>query len=103
VYDLLERAGCDPVTAGAPTDYPTWSVERLVRDDPDVYLVDSLSAPSAAAVGERPGFGALRAVRGGHVVRIDSDLVTRPGPRVVKGLLALAKALHPEAFIEGEA
>src|SRR5439155_15323014 len=27
IFDLLERAGCDPVTASAKTDYPTWSVE----------------------------------------------------------------------------
>jgi hypothetical protein len=29
-------------------------------------------------------------------VFIDSDLVTRPGPRVVDGLAELAAALHPE-------
>jgi ABC-type Fe3+-hydroxamate transport system substrate-binding protein len=31
------------------------------------------------------------------VVLIDSDLISRPGPRVVEGLRALAEALHPAA------
>jgi iron complex transport system substrate-binding protein len=33
-FDLLERAGCDPVTASAEEPYPQWSLEALVRDDP---------------------------------------------------------------------
>ncbi len=98
VFDLLQRAGCDPVTTGAKAPYPTWSLERLVSENPNVYLLDSLSGATPAAVAKRHGFGALAAVKGGHVIVIDSDLVTRPGPRIVDGLEALARALHPDAF-----
>ena len=98
VFDLLQRAGCDPVTAGAKAPYPTWSLERLVSENPQVYLLDSLSGATPGAVAKRHGYGALGAVKGGHVIVIDSDLVTRPGPRIVDGLEALAAALHPEAF-----
>ena len=98
LFDLLRRAGCDPVTAGARAPYPTWSVERLVTEDPDVYLLDSLSGATPQAVRKRHGFDAIAAVHGGRVIVIDSDLVTRPGPRIVDGLQALAEALHPDAF-----
>jgi iron complex transport system substrate-binding protein len=98
VFDLLKRAGCDPVTSNLHRQYPDLSVEALVQDDPRVYLVDSLSASSAAAVARRPGFDALSAVRRHRVVVIPSDLVTRPGPRIVQGLRALAASLHPDAF-----
>jgi iron complex transport system substrate-binding protein len=38
-------------------------------------------------------------VREGRVVVFTEDLVvTRPGPRIVDGLEALARAIHPEAF-----
>jgi cobalamin transport system substrate-binding protein len=97
IFDLLDRAGCDPVSAGASSDYPEWSVDRLVTEDPDVYLVSSESGQSVEAVGKRPGFGALSSVKGGKVVLIDSDLISRPGPRVVEGLGALAEALHGSA------
>ncbi|MDP9341074.1 MAG: helical backbone metal receptor [Actinomycetota bacterium] len=97
VFSLLKLAGCDPVTANLNTQYPQMSVEAIVRADPDVYLVDSLSAPSVAAVAKRPGYDALSAVRDQRVVFIDSDLVTRPGPRVVDGLRELADALHPSS------
>ena len=98
VFDLLRQARCDPVTSGLKNPYPQLSVEAVVDDDPEVYLVDSLSAKSVAAVAERPGYDALSAVQRHRVVRVDSDLVTRPGPRVVRGLAALARALHPDAF-----
>jgi iron complex transport system substrate-binding protein len=97
LFDLLERAGCDPVSAGARTDYPQWSVDRLVSETPDVYLVSSESGVSPAAVADRPGFAGIEAVAAGKVVLVDSDLVSRPGPRVVQGLRLLAEALHPGA------
>ena len=95
IYDLLERAGCDPTTAGAKTDYPTWSVEKLIAGQPAVYLATAESAKSPEAVASRLGFDAISAVAGGAVALVDSDLVTRPGPRVIEGLEALEAALHP--------
>ena len=97
IDDLLDRAGCDSVSADAATAYPEWSIEDLVASAPDVYLVSSESASDIAAVAERPGFDAIAAVTAGRVVRIDSDLVTRPGPRIVEGLAALVAALAEEA------
>ncbi len=98
IGDLLARAGCRSVSARARSDYPQWSVEDLVRQDPQVYLVSSESGASPRAVASRPGFDAVAAIAAGRVVPIDADLVSRPGPRVVDGLLLLARALHPEAF-----
>lgn len=94
VYDLLRRAGCDPVTADAASDYPEWSVEEIVADAPDVYLATPESAKSPRAVAERPGFVGIPAVASGAVRLVDGDLVTRPGPRVIDGLEQLAAALH---------
>jgi len=93
IYDLLERAGCDPVTADAASDYPEWSVDELVADAPAVYLVTAESANSLEQIARRPGFAGIEAVANGNVVFLDSDLVTRPGPRVVQGLAMISAAL----------
>jgi cobalamin transport system substrate-binding protein len=98
IADLLRRAGCDSVSGNAKSDYPEWSVDELVKEGPHVYLVASESGTSPVAVAKRPGFGAIAAVAEGRVYLVDSDLVSRPGPRVVDGLAALAKTLHPGAF-----
>ena len=93
IFDLLERAGCDPVTDEAKTDYPEWSVDELVADGPAVYLVTPESARSVAAVSKRPGFAGIPAIEDHRVVLVDGDLVTRAGPRVIEGLRQLAEAL----------
>lgn len=98
IYDLLERAGCDPVMSSADQQYPQWSVEDLVDQSPEVYLVSSESGASPKAVARRAGFEAIAAVEAGRVVAIESDLAERPGPRIVLGLRLIAEALHPEAF-----
>jgi iron complex transport system substrate-binding protein len=102
IYDLLVQAGCTPVTSSATSAYPQWSVEKLVAEQPQVYLLDSdSSAHTVEQLAKRAGFSALSAVTGGRVAVIDSDLVSRPGPRVVQGIEELAKALHPDAFATG--
>jgi len=98
IFDILRRAGCAPVSGEAKGDYPQWSVDELVRNSPNVYLAASESASSVQAVQKRPGFGGILAVHEGHVFLVDSDLITRPGPRVVRALQDLARDLHPSAF-----
>jgi iron complex transport system substrate-binding protein len=96
-FDLLERAGCEPVTADADQPYPQWSVERLVSDDPDVFLASEYGQP-VEQVADRPGVRNLRAVREGRLRLVDGDLISRPGPRLADGIEELAEALHPDLF-----
>jgi iron complex transport system substrate-binding protein len=92
-YDLLERAGCDPITSEAGEPYPQWSLERLVQDDPEVYLASEFGQ-SLRRVVDRPGIRELTAVEEDRVYLVDGDLISRPGPRLVEGLELLADALH---------
>jgi iron complex transport system substrate-binding protein len=98
IYDLLRRAGCDPVTSGATSANPQWSREKLLAEQPAVYLVASAPGATPSAVEKRPGFDSLSSVTAGKVFVVNADLVTRNGPRTVLGLEALARALHPAAF-----
>lgn len=95
-FDLMQRAGCNPVTAASADPYPQWSIEQLVQDDPDVYLVSEGVTPQQLS--QQPGIRDLHAVREARVHQVDGDLISRPGPRVVEGIEALAQALHgPDA------
>jgi len=98
IFDSHRRAGCVPVSGDAKGDYPQWSVDKLVRNPPNVYLAASESASSVQAVQKRPGFDGIPAVHEGNVFLVDSDLITRPGPRMVQALQDLARDLHPSAF-----
>jgi iron complex transport system substrate-binding protein len=97
--DLIELAGGQPITGDATG---TIGLEALVAADPElIVLGDATYDPSITtdAVAQRPGWAEMTAVREGRVIVFADDLVaTRPGPRIVDGLEALARAIHPEAF-----
>lgn len=92
-YDLLERAGCDPITSSADDPYPQWSLEQLVQDDPQVYLASEFSRLLQGVV-NRPGIEDLTAVEEDRAYLMNGDLISRPGPRLVEGLESLAEVLH---------
>ena len=43
------------------------------------------------------GYPTVPAVREGKVYLMDSDLIDRPAPRIVRGLEKMARLIHPEA------
>ena len=96
-FDLMQRAGCDPITATADDPYPQWSLEQLVQDDPDVYLVAE-GVPVDRVAGQE-GIRDLTAVRGGRIHEVNADLISRPGPRVAQGIEELAALLHDQPTV----
>jgi iron complex transport system substrate-binding protein len=97
---LIETAGGEPITGEAIST--SIQLEDLVAADPELILLgDAAYDPSVTpdAVAARPGWGGMTAVLQGRVLLMPDDLlITRPGPRIVDGLEALARAIHPEAF-----
>lgn len=92
---LIERAGGFNI-ASEIEGYPQFSLEQVVAADPAfIILGDSLYGVTPESVAARPGWGDLSAVTSGQVVPFDDNLVSRPGPRLVDGLEALARLLHP--------
>jgi iron complex transport system substrate-binding protein len=74
-----------------------YSTEKLIKSDPQVYLATKGSSSDPSAITSRAGYKDLQAVKGGHIVILDDNLVSRPGPRIVEGLRQIAQGLHPDA------
>ena len=80
---------------GSAFGFPQLSSEFIVSEDPDlIFLGNTLYGESAETVSTRPGWGALSAVQEGHVYELDSDVVSRWGPRVVDFAQSVADALQ---------
>ncbi|HEX2194496.1 MAG TPA: ABC transporter substrate-binding protein [Candidatus Limnocylindria bacterium] len=97
---LIDTAGGEPITGDAVTT--AIQLEDLVAADPELILLgDAAYDPTITpeAVANRRGWGGMTAVQTDRVIPMPEDiLITRPGPRIVEGLAALAAAIHPEAF-----
>jgi len=95
--DMIRLAGGDPITTGSPTVFSI-PLETLLAADPQVIVLgDAAYGATAEIVAARPGWGGMAAVKDGAIRPVNDVVVTRPGPRLVEGLRALALAIDPSA------
>ena len=98
ITQLIDRAGGHNIAADIE-GYPQLSLEQVVAADPAfIILGDARYGITPESIAQRPGWESLTAVKDGHVVPFNDDLVSRPGPRLVDALEELAKLLRPELF-----
>jgi len=99
ITGLIRMAGGMSVSSEERIDWPRLSLEQVVARAPDVVIVASHSRLHVedALRRWREQKIMVPAFKNGRVHTIDGNLVHRPGPRVVDGLEALARIIHPGA------
>lgn len=74
--------------------------EEMIKRNPDVVITTYgfyVKNPVEQVL-SRTGWENVNAVKNKQVIDVDSDRVTRSGPRIVEGVEDLAKAIYPEVF-----
>ncbi len=98
---MISVAGGEPLTSGTDGVYQI-EEEKILSFDPEVILLgDAAYGVTPEQVAARPGWSTITAVKNGDVRPIDDVVVTRPGPRLVDGIRALALAIHPDLVLPG--
>ncbi len=91
---VIEAAGGRSVTDDVATAFPKLSKETASTLRPEaIILSDSPDNQEPNEV-----FRNSPAVKNGRVYKINADILSRPGPRLVDALEQIAKVLHPEKF-----
>lgn len=110
VPEMIARAGGEDVLNSPRTPSYRISVEDVVKAAPDVVLVASCGYCAESALEEYRStdfpeeWQNIPAVRNGRVYALEaSSYFSRPGPRLVTGIAALAKVLHPAIEVSQEA
>lgn len=75
-----------------------YSPEEAVKQKPDVIVLTYQADNGVKSVLNRDGWQNVPAVENERVYNVDSDLVSRSGPRLVEGVEELAKAIYPDVF-----
>jgi iron complex transport system substrate-binding protein len=94
IGQTLARLGAGNVVPAALGPFPQLNPEWVVRADPDVIMLGSRSQQALTVY---PGWSALRAVREGRVCIFapdESDVLVRPGPRLVEAAGLMARCLE---------
>lgn len=87
--ELVDQAGGLSVTKDVPSGYPKLSKETAAALKPDVIIISDSSDNS----GPNTAFKDSNAVKKGRVYRINADIISRPGPRLVDALEEIASKL----------
>jgi iron complex transport system substrate-binding protein len=99
INDLIELAGGSSISSTESAAYPQFSREAVAARAPEVIIAPS--SHGTEIVGEQAllkDFAGTPAISNRRILRVDPDLVDRPGPRLIDGLEQLARGLHPEAM-----
>ncbi len=102
VPEMIERAGGVDVLGKAEAPSFRVSEEQIISAAPDVMIVAPCGYSKEQARDEylsltfSPEWAKIPAVRNGRVYAMDANsYISRPGPRLVTGMEAIAKAIHP--------
>lgn len=93
---LILMAGGENAAARLKGDYAQISQEELLAANPDIILLgDAAYGVTPEQVARRAGWNVIAAVKNNKILAFDDNLVSRPSPRLVDGLEALLKIIHP--------
>ena len=94
---MIEKAGGDPVLANRGTDSVRVSWEQIEQASPEVVVFMPCGYGLEQAAAEAQGLLSRRELQSVHAIyATDANAYfSRPGPRLVDGVEALAAILHP--------
>lgn len=101
IDEMLQIINAENI-AGDQEGWVSMDPEAVVAANPDVIVTTEGGYIENAEelIKTRSGFAEVTAVQEDAVYSVDSDAVTRSGPRLTVGLLELARAVYPEVFSE---
>jgi iron complex transport system substrate-binding protein len=96
--DLIRLAGGRNISENESGSYPAYGVETVLSKAPEVIILSSMDSKRDYLNLTKmwQAWKDLPAVKRNAIYVIDSNLVDRPTPRVVEGLEAMARMIHPE-------
>lgn len=101
VDELIEKAGGTNIVArDGLTDWPEYSLEKLISNNPDIIIAPISLAANPDVILKDKKFATISAVVNKKVYSIPDNPISRPNQNVIKGLSMMSMAIHPEIFGE---
>jgi len=96
IDDVIALAGGVNVACQLDSTHSTINPEKVIEWNPDVILLGHADrGESKISFSERIGWSDIAAVRSGRIIDdIPSDILLRPGPRLIDGVKMLSQRLH---------
>jgi iron complex transport system substrate-binding protein len=96
--ELITLSGGVNVASGTKSWFKI-DPEAIIKANPDVILYSDISYGEETnynIIVKRSGWDQIAAIKNKQVIALKTDPLVRVGPRVTKGLIDMAKAVHPD-------
>lgn len=101
ITEAIELAGAKNIFGYVPQSYPQVSEESIIASEADVIIFpDYTESGDISFILQRPNWQQIPAVAKGRVYAVNSDLFSRPGPRIGEMVLTLVQILYEYDVIE---
>lgn len=100
IFQVINVAGGSNIASQTTVPYPHLNMETVIKEDPEI-IIFPIGKTEGIPLSEQQQWlrwTSLSAVKQERLHQISADVLNRPGPRIVEGLEALARIIHPEAF-----
>ncbi len=99
IDQLIRMAGGYNIAAQSDVPYPRFSIETVLKEDPEVLLfpIGQSEGISESQQQSWRRWSTITAVKQGRLNQVPADIVNRPGPRVVLALEMIVNILHPKS------
>jgi len=96
--DLIRLAGGASISENESAAYPSYNVELVVQKAPEIIIMSSMDSKRdySSLVKMWQTWKTIPAVKKNAIHILDSNIVDRPTPRIVEGLGAMLRVIHPE-------
>jgi len=100
--DLIRLAGGRSISENERMNYPLYSVETVISKAPEIIIISSMESKKnyLNLIKKWQNWKSIPAVKMNAIYVVDSNLVDRPTLRIVEGLEAIVRIIHPEALGE---
>ena len=100
--DLIRLAGGKSISENETLSYPLYSIETILSKAPEIIIMSSMESykDDSNLIKKWRNWKSIPAVKMNAIYVVDSNLVDRPTPRIVEGLEAIVRIIHPEALGE---
>lgn len=86
IDDIISICGAVNIGQQAGNGYPSYSIESLIAHDPDYIIVAGKSSEDIRRLRSDKRLENMTAIKENKILLIDSDIITRPTPRLITAL-----------------
>jgi iron complex transport system substrate-binding protein len=100
VDEMISLAGGVNIAHDVLKPYISFSPEEVIKRNPECIILGYMNGePTEGLIEDRLGWENVEAVKNKRIYGdISSDLLLRPGPRLIEGLKAIHQRLYPDDF-----